>query len=324
MSFYPPRGLRNPHVQTIFSSIGPRRLKLRTGFKQYEAMQQPVLLNCNEGVRLGGFLNQAGERKSSTLAILIHGWEGSAQSSYMVSMTTRLLDAGIDVFRLNMRDHGDTHHLNREIFNSTLVQEVMEAIEDLQQRFTYSSYVLGGFSLGGNFSCRVAAMAHDHRIRLDKVVAFCPVLHANNSNTVLNDRKNWIYGLYFVRKWKKSLRKKLEHYPEYEYGDILDEMKSLDDMNHRLIPVYTQFPDVYEYFDAYAITGDVMTDTICRCYLHFARDDMIIPHEDIEHLADNDRLHITVTDHGGHCGFLMNWQLDSWQDQRMLELITTD
>jgi len=101
-------------------------------------------------------------------------------------------------------------------------------------------------------------------------------------------------------------------------------MKTLDQMNHQLVPAYTQFKNLDEYFDAYAITGDCLANTICPCYLHFSKDDMIIPVEGVSDLADNDDLHITVTEHGGHCGFLQNWQLDSWQDQRTAELINAD
>lgn len=333
MSFNAPSGLRNPHLQTILSSVGPRRILIRRRFKPYAERSREVILNCDDGVRLCGHYNIAAlpsdrarqsvpEVKSDKLVILIHGWEGSHDSSYMLSMATRLLEAGVDVFRLNLRDHGDTHHLNHEIFNSTMVDEVISAIADLQARFEYPEYVLGGFSLGGNFCCRVAAMAHDiPAVALSRVVAFCPVLHAEQSNTVLNAPRNKVYGQYFVRKWKRSLHKKLQHFPDIGYHDELKQMKTLDDMNQQLVPKYTPYESASQYFNAYAITGDKMASTVCPVYLHFSRDDMMIPHKDIDKLATNKDLHITITENGGHCGFLMNWRLDSWQDQRMLELI---
>lgn len=325
MAFAPPKALKNRHIQTIFSSVGPRRFKVRKAFKPFKQQQQEFLLDGNNGVRLQGFLNTAvsNSQPNKKLVILIHGWEGSADSSYMLSMATALLQQGVDVFRLNLRDHGETHHLNEQIFNSTMDDEVIGAIEDVQQRLNYDNYYLGGFSLGGNFCLRVAAKSHNRKVSLSKVFAFCPAIHAAESNAVLNDPKNWLYGNYFVRKWKKSLRKKLAHFPEYQYGEQLDSMKTLDQMNQELVPVYTPYDDVDEYFEAYAVTGDRLADTICPCYCHFAADDMIIPSEHIGLLnKDNTDLHITVSEHGGHCGFLMNWRLDSWQDARAVELVT--
>ncbi|MFT7525096.1 MAG: putative alpha/beta-fold hydrolase [Arenicella sp.] len=322
MTFSPPIGLRNPHVQTIFSSVGPRRMRVRSGFAKHLSAEQPMILNCHDGIRLAGVFNQAGESPASQLAIMIHGWEGSSGSSYMLSMSSRLLGAGIDVFRLNLRDHGETHHLNEGIFNSTLVPEVVSAIEDLQARMRYSGYSLIGFSLGGNFALRVAVLAQGRAIKLLKVIAFCPALNAGKSNVVLTARKNFVYEQYFVRKWKRSLHKKLEHFPHYGFGKSLAAMKTLDQMNKEFIPKYTAYDDVEEYFAAYAVTGDFLAKTICPCYLHFAKDDMIIPYQDVEQLADNPDLHITITEEGGHCGFLMNWKLDSWQDHRTLELLS--
>lgn len=322
--FEPPAVLRNPHLQTILSSIGPRRLKVQREFARFIDSQQMVTLDCGEGVRLAGCLNRVTDRSADKLAILIHGWEGSQDSSYMLSMASRLLSEGIDVFRLNLRDHGDTHHLNQGIFNSSLIEEVIGSIEDLQRRFQYSNYYLTGFSLGGNFSLRVAAMAHDRAISLKSVIAFCPVIHAAKSNLVLNASHNWLYGRYFVRKWKKSLRRKLEHFPEYGFGDQLDNMKTLDQMNEQFVPSYTSFENLDDYFEAYAISGDRMVNTICPCYLHFSKDDMIIPVEGVSDLADSPELHITITEHGGHCGFLKNWQFDSWQDQRAFEIINAN
>ena len=317
----PPFGLRNPHVQTILSSVGPRRVKILWRFRQYRQAQQEMILQADDGARLLGFYNRAGQQQSSQLVILLHGWEGSHDSSYMLSMATALLQKGVDVFRLNLRDHGDSHHLNPELFNSTMVGEVMSAIEGLQNRLEYQETVLGGFSLGANFCCRIAALAHNRPIRISKVVAFCPVLHARVSNDVLNTPENRIYGQYFARKWKKSLRKKLRYFPDIGYANELDELKTLDQMNRTLVPKYTPYKDMYEYFDAYAITGGTMLSTVCPCYLHFSKDDMIIPYQNIKQLALNDQLHTTVTEYGGHCGFLMNWRFDSWQDQRMLELL---
>jgi predicted alpha/beta-fold hydrolase len=309
-------------VQTIFSSIGPRRSRVRKQYERFRQNEEEIILNCQDGIRLSGLLNRSEKGDSQQMAILIHGWEGSAESSYMVSMTNRLLESGVDVFRLNMRDHGETHHLNKGIFDSTRVPELIAAVEDLQSRFPYPNTSLIGFSLGGNFALRVAALSHDHQVSLDKVLAFCPTLHASSSNVVLNTRANFIYGYYFVRKWKRSLFKKLVHFPEYTFGDDLLKMKTLNEMNEKFIPEFTEYENVEEYFSAYAITGNTLENTICPCYLHFSKDDMIIPYQDVEQLADNPDLHVTLTEKGGHCGFLMNWRFESWQDERTLELLS--
>ena len=45
-----------------------------------------------------------------------------------------------------------------------------------------------------------------------------------------------------------------------------------------------------------------------------AADDPVIPVSDTESLPDNPCLEVLVTEHGGHCGYLKNWKLDSWAE----------
>ena len=71
-----------------------------------------------EGVRLLGYHTESAGPKSRGLVVMLHGWEGSADSTYILSVAPKLIAAGYSVFRLNFRDHGDSHHLNRELFHS--------------------------------------------------------------------------------------------------------------------------------------------------------------------------------------------------------------
>ena len=93
------------------------------------------------------------------IAVLVHGWEGNAESLYILSLGQQLFDRGFDVVRLNLRDHGDTHHLNRELFHSCRLPEVVGAVQSLQAVVPGQPLHLVGFSLGGNFMLRVAAQA---------------------------------------------------------------------------------------------------------------------------------------------------------------------
>ena len=60
------------------------------------------------------------------------------------------------MFRLNFRDHGDTHHLNRDLFHSCRIDEVVGAVRAVRRAFATDPVAVAGFSLGGNFALRVA------------------------------------------------------------------------------------------------------------------------------------------------------------------------
>src|SRR5262249_3966752 len=129
--FRPPRALRNAHVQSVLASSFLRRWLRRGPRASLERTAAEHILDCGHGVRLQGFHSpQNLAARARALVVLLHGWEGSSQSTYMGHTAARLLGAGCDVFRLNFRDHGATHHLNRELFHSCRIDEVVGAVAE--------------------------------------------------------------------------------------------------------------------------------------------------------------------------------------------------
>lgn len=317
-AFDPPFWLRNAHLQTLLSSTPWRGWPLLWRTRRLRASAQDVILQCTDGIRLHGLYN-ASQAPHRGLAILLHGWEGDAESSYQLSTAQTLHSAGFDVFRLHLRDHGPSHHLNPELYNSTRLQEVIDSIADIQRRYPHHKYFLAGHSLGGNFALRVAAKAPQQGLQLDRVVAVCPVLDPWRTINAL-EQGSQIYHRYFVHRWKRSLRNKLDHYPELGYADSLLEMQTLADMNDYFVPHHTPYADARSYYDAYALTGDTLAELQVPSQLILSRDDPMIPDDDLQRVASTPALTIETTQYGGHCGFLMNWKLDGWIDQRLLQL----
>jgi uncharacterized protein len=52
-----------------------------------------------------------------------------------------------------------------------------------------------------------------------------------------------------------------------------------------------------------------------------AADDPVIDVRHLDRLAWPPCLSIEVTQHGGHCGYLRNLRMQSWLDQRIVELL---
>ena len=128
--FSPPVYLRNAHLQTVLNSLGPRRLRASRLRPRLGGVE--TIVEADDGTRLRAELDPAPEG-TRTLVVLLHGWEGCSWSSYMIITAYRLNALGCDVLRLNLRDHGDSHHLNRELFNSTRSPEVASAYFALSQ-----------------------------------------------------------------------------------------------------------------------------------------------------------------------------------------------
>jgi hypothetical protein len=284
------------------------------------AASQELVLDCGDGVRLMGWHAEPPAGAASAprrLAVLLHGWEGSSESLYLLSVAELLHQRGFSVLRLNLRDHGGTHALNRELFHSCRLPEVVGAIARLQTLYPGHRLMLAGFSLGGNFCLRVGARARDAGIRIARIVAVCPVLDPATTLEAL-ERGPAIYNRYFMYKWRRSLRAKQAAWPEhYDFGDLIDD-PSLTGMTEKMVLNYTDYPDLATYLRGYAITEGVLESLEAPTHLITSADDPMILARDLGRLARPASLTLSVTQHGGHCGYMDAIRGPSWIDRRIV------
>ncbi|HLA72714.1 MAG TPA: alpha/beta fold hydrolase [Steroidobacteraceae bacterium] len=321
--FRPRRWLRGRHFQTILPNWPPRRARVERRAIPMRAASEELLLECGDGVTLQAFHSspaRRGREPGKKVAVLLHGWEGSADSQYLLSLAQTLFEQGLEVVRLNLRDHGATHHLNRELFHSCRLPEVIGAVQALARRFPMPM-VLAGFSLGGNFLLRVAAHREARDLQLERVIAISPVLDpAITLDTLENGLA--VYERYFIRKWARSLARKQLVWPgHYDFEQLL-RLKNLREMTRELVVRHTEYPTLEDYLAGYAITGDRLTTLAAPATVLTSLDDPIIVANDLSRLVRNPRLEITTTAHGGHCGFIESLRDGNWIDGQVVELLS--
>ena len=323
--FHPPLLLRNRHIQSILNSIKLRRPLVVRRSKGMLKSADPHILDCGDGVRLLGYHsghNPGHAPGNRDLCIFIHGWEGSVDSSYIVSAAGFLWNRGIDIFRLNLRDHGESHHLNKDLFHSCRIDEVVGAVKQIATLFPHRRLLLAGFSLGGNFALRVAVRATKADIRLDQTVAICPVLHPH-STLIAMETGLPIYEKYFMKKWRRSLAVKRQFFPNNKALSQIGGFRNIREMTDYFVRHCTEYPDLSTYLNGYAITGDRLAGLTVPAFILSTMDDPVIPAADLKHLAHPACLRIETTRYGGHCGFLQDYRLTSWADQRLADIFTS-
>jgi predicted alpha/beta-fold hydrolase len=321
--FRPPAWLRNPHLQSILPSLQPRRAIVLRRARGLLAASRDCLVDCGDGVRLlGHYAPQpsGSDAHPREIVLMVHGWEGSAESMYVLSAGQYLYDRGYEIFRLNLRDHGPTHHLNAELFHSCRLDEVVGAVRSVQRMFPSRAMTMIGYSLGGNFTLRVAARAPDAGLRLRQAIAVCPVLDPEHTLESL-EHGLWIYRNYFVLKWRKSLLKKHRAWPDLYDLDALKAHRDLTRMTEHLILKYSEYPDLRSYLRGYAIVGPVLANLQVPSRILTALDDPIIPSGDLSRLAPSPNLRIAATPHGGHCGFMESMRGETWADRRLYAMV---
>ncbi len=312
-AFSPPAYLAHHHIQTMLASIGPRRVMVRRRSRTLRDTARPQVIDAGNGVRLYGVYNPATDAAAAPLVILLHGWEGCSESSYLLSAGQALHERGFSIFRLNLRDHGDSHHLNEALFNSTRIEEVANAVDVVRQRFGNGRVLLAGFSLGGNFAIRIAARAANAGRELDKVAAICPLVSPPHT-TLDIENGLWLYHAYFMYRWKGSLAKKLALFPRYDYGHALRQSRTLTELNAYFVPNHTDFGRPEDYLRAYAIDRQVLADAAGSLHILAAADDPIVRTDYLRELGEVPGVSIDIESHGGHCGFIKDLRFASYAD----------
>ena len=312
--YQPPKWLRNPHLQSALSSSTLRRRRGLRALNASGARTTEHIFDGGQGVRLQGWHSALPDGGGQGLALLLHGWEGSVDSSYMRMTAACLLEAGFDVVRLNFRDHGQTHHLNEGLFHSNLLDEVVQAAGDVARRFPARRMVVAGYSLGGNFALRLALRAPAAGLALERAVAVCPVLDPATTMTEM-EREHPLYHWYFQRKWRSSLERKRELFPAVHDYDKTVLSKGLRELTDWLVERHTDFGSLDDYFNGYSIAGERLATLQVPADILMAEDDPVIPVGTFRDWQLPTHAHLEIAPWGGHCGFIENAACDGFAER---------
>src|SRR5215470_4520805 len=151
--FVPRRFLNNGHLMTLAGNFLPRHwslpdpedflVEVEGPIEGYEAYGSTyVLCHCHW---------QPPEVRSERLTVvLIHGLEGSSNSQYVLSNSTRTWMAGCNVVRMNMRSCGGTDKFSPTIYHSGRSNDVACVVDEITAEHGLKAIALIGYSMGGN------------------------------------------------------------------------------------------------------------------------------------------------------------------------------
>ena len=209
-------------------------------------------------------------------------------------------------------------HLNREIFHSCRLPEVVGAVRAISALFPAARLYLGGFSLGGNFMLRVAADSrHPRRWLLSSRCRRCSIPKPRCSAL---EQGPTLYQRYFVKRWTRSLRAKQRAWPDerdYRTAAALAESAPHDRGSGRALHRLRQ---------SYGLSRPAMRSPAiaaryaCACRrASCSRPTIRSSRRRICPCWRSRSAPIVRTRYGGHCGFVDYLSGPSFADRYMLE-----
>ena len=307
--FFPSRFIRHHYYQTYFGS----KKKRKKEYNQFIKRSILQIFECSDGTKLQYSSTLPKDKKFQSVFILLHGWEGSMESSYILETGFQFFQKGCKIIRVNYRDHGDTHSWNREPFHAARLSEIYEFVDFVIKQHLDLPVVLVGFSLGGSFAIRIALKQSKEKKKwknLQKIFSISAPLEPLDS-TILMD-SHWLLGPFFKKTWGESLELKQKYFPDsFAYSNILKK-KNVFEMTKELVDTTDVYENVFEYFRDYTILPSMIPKIKVPLYLLSALDDPIIRAKGYLKLQETKFVKIELTKFGGHNGFLENRKGDRY------------
>jgi uncharacterized protein len=297
-TFVPRRGLGGGHRQTLASFVLPRRLVLPPA--------QARLIEVEPGVQVLVQCHWQSDRQKAMTAIIVHGLEGSSDSTYMLGIAAKGLALGMNVIRMNQRNCGGTEALAPTLYHSGRSQDVAAVTQNLIEQDHISRFALAGFSMGGNLVLKLAGEWGSTGPRqFHAVAAVCPAIDLAASADALHQRSNRLYEQYFLWKLHQRLRTKARLFPGAFDTSRLRGIRSLREFDDRITAFYCGFTGADDYYDR-ATAAHVMDRIRVPTFILNAANDpfiRILPETRRKILA-NPHITFLETKDGGHCSYL--------------------
>lgn len=315
--FRPRRWLSGGHQQTLAAFFLRRKLRLPPAEER--------LIEVEPGVNVLCHCHWQPDPADAMTVIVVHGLEGSSESSYALGIAAKGLAAGMNVVRMNQRNCGGTDKLAPTLYHSGRSQDVAEVARALIRQEKLCRLALAGFSMGGNLVLKLAGEWGSSGPREFRgVVAVCPAMDLAVSADALHSPANRLYEIYFLWKLRRRLRDKARYFPEHFDVARARRLVSLRDFDDKITAHYCGFAGAQDYYDRSSASRVVSSIAVPTLILHAANDPFIrITSETRHKITANPNIEFEESDDGGHCSFLAapNGYDGRWAERRVIEFV---
>jgi len=317
--FTPRRGITSGHAQTIFGWAWPRH---------FPGLPEPTvrLFDVAPETRVLAHVHWQADRANRPLLLLLHGLNASSDAHYMRGMAAKAFALGMSVVRLNQRNCGSTEHLAPGLFHSGLTNDARHVIAELADTDNIRSVAVAGYSLGGNLALKLAGEYGDAPPpSLKGVAAVSPILEISQCVHALERRSNFAYQWNFTKALKARIRRKDRHWPGLFDLSRLVEVHTVRDFDEVYTAPHFGFASAEDYY--YRAAAMRVIDRVrVPALIVTAEDDPFVPPEPFRDpmVTGNRSVSVTITGHGGHCGFVAAPSSESdgyWAEEQVVRFI---
>ncbi|WP_263261374.1 hydrolase [Pseudomonas sp. RIT-PI-S] len=244
--FQPARGLRNPHLQTLWGPLWRKPLALaRTRERLWLADGDFIDIDWH-----------GPHQAQAPLVIVLHGLTGSSLSPYVLGMQRALAGKGWASVALNWRGCSGEPNLLPRSYHSGASEDLAEVIELLRARRPLAPLYAVGYSLGGNILLKYLGETGD-ACPLQAGVAVSVPFRLDQCADRISLGFSRIYQAHFMKEMLGYLKHKQQRFEREGHGQHLAALAALGplkgirtfwDFDGRITAPLHGFNDAQDYY----------------------------------------------------------------------------
>ncbi len=318
-AFRPAGWLKHRHLQTIFPSL-PWAWRERASLRR-------EILDLPDGDSTAVDWVSAGDElpRSAPLLVVLHGLEGSAESSYARMMMQAALEQQWRPCVLHFRDCGDYRNPLPRRYHAGETGDIRHFLQTLHEQGQTGPIFAVGYSLGGNILLKYLGESGAGS-RLQAAGAVCVPLNLHICAEALNQGFSKHYQKLLLKNMKNSVQRKFDRDTaafDWDRAMAAEDFAEFDDAVTAPLHGFDGMNDYYDKCSSAQFLKDVAKPTLVINSL----DDPFMTPEVIPH---HDKLseHVTleIADAGGHVGFVEGgtpWRPRYYLPRRILNFLET-
>ena len=317
--FRPARWLRNRHAQTIYPALpwaGAPRLKLRC---------ENIELPDGDLTVVDWLTGTSDPDPNSPTLIVLHGLEGSAESSYARMLLQAAADRGWRAAVLHFRDCGDYRNRLPRRYHAGETNDIRFFLERLRTEGHQGPIMAAGYSLGGNVLLKYLG-ENGVSTPLHAAAAVSVPLDLQISADAITRGFSRIYQRHLLKRMKNAVRRKFDQYTAaFDWHRAMN-AETFAEFDDAVTAPLHGFSGKDEYYDRCSSKGYLKQIQRPTLIINSLDDPFMTPEiiPDEEQLSDC--VTLEVSEHGGHVGFIsggLPWRPEYYLPKRITDFLAS-
>jgi len=317
--FRPARWLKNRHAQTIYPSLpwaGAPRPELRS---------ENIELPDGDITVVDWLAGSPDADANSPTLIVLHGLEGSAESSYARMLLQAAAERGWRAAVLHFRDCGDYRNRLPRRYHAGETNDIRFFLERLRTEGHQGPMMAAGYSLGGNVLLKYLG-ENGISTPLHAAAAVSVPLDLHNSAAALTQGFSRVYQRHLLRRMKNAVSRKFDQYTaafDWQRAMNATTFADFDDAVTAPLHGFSGKDEYYDRCSAASFLSGIQRPTLIINSLDdpFMTPDIIPDESEL-----SDCVVIEVSEHGGHVGFISGgtpWRPEYYLPQRITDFLAS-